>query len=168
MKDIPGFPDYIITPMGEIFAKPRLRPHGKFHRGRRIKPQICSGYYRIGLYLNLKRTFHYIHELVLTSFIGPCPKNLQCRHLDGNRLNNKLDNLKWGTAKENAEDRIIHGHVAEGDKNGNVKLNPNKVRVIRYLYRTVKFSLSDIAWQFDVRKSTISSIVNNKTWRYVA
>jgi hypothetical protein len=36
---------------------------------------------------------------------------MQCRHLDGNPSNNRPDNLRWGTAKENAADMIRHGRL---------------------------------------------------------
>lgn len=52
-----------------------------------------------------------IHRLVLEMFIGPCPDGMECRHLDGNPLNNRLDNLRWGTHLENMEDRRRHGSL---------------------------------------------------------
>lgn len=50
-----------------------------------------------------------VHRLVLEAFIGTRPKEMVCRHLDGNSLNNDLSNLKWGTKKENAQDCVKHG-----------------------------------------------------------
>ena len=50
------------------------------------------------------------HRLLLLTFVGPPPfPGAQVRHLDGNPMNNALDNLAWGTAKENAADRDRHG-----------------------------------------------------------
>lgn len=51
----------------------------------------------------------YVHQLVLEAFAGPCPRGLECRHLDGDAANNALSNLQWGTASENQRDRIAHG-----------------------------------------------------------
>lgn len=50
-----------------------------------------------------------VHRIVLEAFVGPRPKKMVCRHLDGNSLNNNLSNLKWGTPKENAQDMVKHG-----------------------------------------------------------
>lgn len=50
-----------------------------------------------------------IHRLVLTAFVGEPLKGQECRHLDGNRLNNQLSNLAWGSRSENAQDRLRHG-----------------------------------------------------------
>jgi hypothetical protein len=50
-----------------------------------------------------------VHRLVLEVFTGPCPDGLEARHLDGNSLNNKHTNLRWGTRKEQIMDQKKHG-----------------------------------------------------------
>lgn len=50
-----------------------------------------------------------VHVCVLEAFVGPCPEGMETRHLNGNPSDNRLDNLCWGTPKENGEDRIRHG-----------------------------------------------------------
>jgi flavin-dependent thymidylate synthase len=50
-----------------------------------------------------------IHVLVLEAFSEPRPEGKECRHLDGNKWNNHLNNLCWGTTQENADDRVRHG-----------------------------------------------------------
>ena len=57
---------------------------------------------------SVSRMFN-VHELVLLAFRGPRPAGMYCRHMDGNRLNPTLDNLQYGTPKENSEDRQRHG-----------------------------------------------------------
>lgn len=51
----------------------------------------------------------YVHRLVLDAFVEPFPKGKECRHLDGDPTNNRLDNLRWGTQSENNLDRVRHG-----------------------------------------------------------
>lgn len=51
----------------------------------------------------------YTHHLVLLAFEGKRPDGMdEIRHLDGNKLNNDLSNLAYGTTKQNAADRKIH------------------------------------------------------------
>lgn len=45
-----------------------------------------------------------VHELVLLAFVGPPKEGQECRHLDGDGSNNKLENLCWGSKSENAKD----------------------------------------------------------------
>lgn len=49
-----------------------------------------------------------VGRTVLEAFLGPEP-GLVARHLDGNPFNNRIDNLAWGTNKQNTEDSISHG-----------------------------------------------------------
>lgn len=50
-----------------------------------------------------------VGRLVLESFKGPCPEGFECRHLNGKSLDDRLDNLKWGTRKEQIQDQKDHG-----------------------------------------------------------
>lgn len=50
-----------------------------------------------------------VHQLVAEAFIGTCPKGMQARHLDGNRMNPCLSNLEYGTATQNEADKKQHG-----------------------------------------------------------
>lgn len=49
-----------------------------------------------------------VHAHVIITYVGPRPNGMMCRHLDGDPKNNNISNLKWGTAKENGEDRSRH------------------------------------------------------------
>lgn len=68
-----------------------------------------KGYLTVGLFGHGKRVHRSVHRLMAEAFLGPCPDGMQVRHLDGNNTHNVLPNLKWGTASENAYDRVRHG-----------------------------------------------------------
>ena len=93
----------------------RLR---SFHRGkvRIIKPKINeNGYYQIGLYKDGKTTCHLLNQLVAQAFI-PNPENKpEVDHIDNNPLNNKVENLRWATRKENAEYAAESGRYKRGE-----------------------------------------------------
>lgn len=50
-----------------------------------------------------------VHVLVAAAFLGPRPDGMQVRHADGDRFNNHLSNLCYGTSKDNTDDAIRHG-----------------------------------------------------------
>ncbi len=71
------------------------------------KPTLVEGYPVVSLSVDGKSRVRYTHRLVLEAFVGPRNgDSKQCRHLDGRRNNSRLSNLAWGTAQENANDRM--------------------------------------------------------------
>lgn len=161
MKSIPGFPNYFITKDGRVWSNPQILPDGRCWKGRWIKFGLVNGYFQVGLFDKSKQPHRFnkmVHRLVLDTYVGPCPPNMQCRHLDGNPKNNHLSNLLWGTHAENEKDKVRHGKT---------KLTKEKVKIIHYLRNIAKFSLDDIAWQFDVCRATICMVVNNKIWKSI-
>ena len=57
---------------------------------------------------NGKTRWHLVHRLVAMAYI-PNPKNLPfINHIDGNKLNNHIDNLEWCTRSENARHSFIN------------------------------------------------------------
>ena len=59
-----------------------------------------------------------VHELVLITFVGPRPKGLVSRHLNGVPSDNRLANLEWATRRRNHQDMKWHngsrGHKLTG------------------------------------------------------
>jgi hypothetical protein len=69
--------------------------------GRISKQSIINGYKRVSLKINGKHISYYTHRLLALTFI-PNPSDKRCvDHIDGDRLNNTLSNLRWATAAEN-------------------------------------------------------------------
>src|SRR4051812_26170742 len=67
---------------------------------RLAEPRLLGMHYEaLGGYfvVNLSRKPYLVHHLVLTAFDRPRPEGQEGRHLDGNRHNNALANLAWGT-----------------------------------------------------------------------
>lgn len=80
--------------------------------GRASKPKKntigAQGYDVVSLSRDGKSYTYTVHRLVLSAFVGECPEGCEARHLNGNRGDARLTNLEWGTARENAADRIRH------------------------------------------------------------
>ena len=92
-RKIKGFDTYSVSNQGEIRNDTR---------GRILKPQPSTcGYLYVHLVKNRRKYMCYVHRLVDAAFIGN-PNNLpQIDHIDGNKENNCVDNLRWVTASEN-------------------------------------------------------------------
>jgi hypothetical protein len=98
-----------------------------------------------------------VHRLVLEAFIGPCPPGMECLHLDGNRVNPRLENLRWGTRQQNVDDMRRHGTMLRGSRHGRSKLSEPQVEEIRRLLDR-GISQREIGERFGVNQPTISRI----------
>lgn len=110
--------------------------------------------------IQVNRENCYIHHLVLEAFVGPRPKGFDTRHLDGDNTNNRLGNIKYGTKKENAADKVLHG---TSPRNRGHFLTPDVVRAIRADTRKYR----EIAADIGLSMSMISGIKNGYRWAYL-
>lgn len=93
----------------------------------------ADGYPSVRLTIDGKRVRLAVHRLVAKEFLGEKPTLAhEVCHIDGNKMNNAVSNLRWGTRKENADDRERHGRTSRGEKHSSaVKASTHKERVKR-------------------------------------
>lgn len=125
-----------------------------------------EGYVQINLYVNKHQYIKHVHVLILTAFCGLRPIGMECRHLDGNKLNNHLDNLCWGTRRENVDDRLKHGGYLVGEDVHTSKLTADDVLQIREL-RQYGLSCIEIGKRYGVSRNSIYDIINHKRWKHL-
>jgi len=120
-RKIPEDPDYAVTRDGRVFSNKR----GEWAQ---LQPSPDSDGY---LHVSIGRRKYAIHTLVLEAFVGPCPEDLDCcRHLNGNKTDNHVDNLCWGTDVENAQDAAKHRKMREAGELP--PLPPRKSRILNF------------------------------------
>lgn len=71
---------------------------------------VGIGYRRVHFWTPSGSRSFLVHRLVLGAFVGPCPAGMECRHLNGDSTDNRVENLAWGTHVENVKDVIAHGN----------------------------------------------------------
>lgn len=110
-KPLSRYLGYEIDELGNIWSA-----HGwRGIKEKRLKPHPNNyGYMRVNLKATGKRVTEFVHNLMTEEFIGN-KNGLQVRHLDGDKSNNSLSNLKLGSALENANDRELHGRTQRGE-----------------------------------------------------
>lgn len=121
---VPGYDGfYEVSNYGDVRSLTRFVPYGRHkgatYKGRELKQFLTCNYLSVKLAKAGVTKTIYVHELVLLAFEGPRPdlgSRGEIRHLDGDKLNNSLINLKYGTTKENAADRKLHAMGLVADK----------------------------------------------------
>ena len=105
-----------------------------------------------------------IHVLVTRAFYGELPKGLLTRHLDGNKDNNHLDNLRYGTISENNKDSIRHGTSTRGELHPNAKLTFDIADKIRAEYKKGDTSTYKLARKYNTSPSKVYRIIKNRSY----
>jgi hypothetical protein len=174
-KDIPEYPGYQVSNLGRVKSLGGFKRAGHGHRFWPIlllktKPDKL-GYIRAYLARDGKSRFCLVHYLVLTAFVGPKPLGMETCHKNDVRSDNRLENLYWGTRKDNVADARRNGRYerqSQRMKGGRTyqKLTPDQVRKIRseYQYGVKGFGHIALAKKYGVAPETIRAIVIGTNW----
>jgi hypothetical protein len=131
-EDIPNFKGYQASNLGDIRSI-------SFRRTKKIKNlskfSSKNGYLRVKITINGMGKSYSVHRLVAATFLGES-KELEINHKDGDKTNNKIENLEYCTRSENMLHAYRNGlKVAPSGKNHNkakgvCQIKNNKI--IRY------------------------------------
>ena len=114
---IEGIPNYFIADNGTVYSKKISKRYNQFGDMRIVRARKHpSGYLYVGLYIgagkNKKRLWRRVHRVVVEAFINKIPTAMDVDHIDGNRHNNEVSNLRIVTHSEN----ILAGHERRRNK----------------------------------------------------
>ena len=167
---IPGFPGYEFSSHYRVKSKDRVvqshrngKPVQVNYRGKILKFSELGNGYKTVTPCNEKgqRTF-YLHELVMLVFGPPCPgvrgsgsDDWTIDHIDNDKTNNDISNLQW-----------IRHHKNTQKASGST-LSKDDIRSIRERYTSGEANQYELAQEFGVGQSMISSIINRKRWGHV-
>jgi hypothetical protein len=115
-KAIPGWEGfYEASDLGRIRSLDRIVPHRKngptLYKGRVLNTKVGgNGYVTASLSrTGQKPICQNVHTLVLRTFKGEPPPGHECCHWTDNALDNRLQNLRWGTPRANLADARRNG-----------------------------------------------------------
>lgn len=161
----------------EISTNGRLRSLDHFvinrykidRRRSKIRSARCSRYLTTTLFKDGKRFHFLLHRLVALAFI-PNPLNLsQVNHKNGDKSDNRSENLEWVSPKENTKHALDNNlrHPAKGDAHYNRRLNSAIVREMRSLFAAGKSS-GDVSKIYNVPVGTVLDIKCRRTWKHLS
>lgn len=149
---------YEISNLGRVWSI--KRPHPAVKTGRIVACSVVRhGYVRI----LIDRKAYPIHRLVLKTFERLPREGEVAAHNNGNPSDNRLENLRWATLRENMADKKIHGTYWIGTLHKGAKLTEEQVGEIRAL-RPKGISWDDLGARFGVSPMAASQAGLGKTY----
>lgn len=165
-KPVAGWP-YEVSDQG------RVRRSGPARRTRvgliRKSNPNADGYLIMTITRDRFKVTARVHTLVADAFLGPRPPDLEVNHRDGNKLNNRADNLEYVSHAANCIHARDNGLrvPACGKMNGMARLTDEAVKVIRFMSARGLATRPLLARHYRVTAQTVGHIVHRKTWRHV-
>jgi hypothetical protein len=165
---IKDFPGYAVSRDGKVWScRPRNGRGDLEKTWRELKwNKKRDGHMQVSLQLNNKQCYKMVHRLVLEAFDRPCPQGMEGCHKDGDPSNNQLVNLRWGTPKENHQDKVKHGTDGKGERNPNAVLTETDVL-------TIKKRIADgevparVAKDYHIHRNTTYRIRDGGLWKHI-
>lgn len=159
-KTIEGYEGYEISNLARIRSKDRIVKFSNgiehFYKSEIMRPVKSNGYLTIRLSNSDKivRT-QYIHRLVADAFIEKVEGKNCINHINGDRSDNRLENLEWVTYSENSIHAVnILNRKSRSRKIGKYDMNDNLIEI----YDT----LIDAANKNNLKSSNICNVCNEK------
>ena len=162
MTQIQQHPEYYITTSGDVYSDINNAGNRRSVLHKLTQTIGRDGYYWVGLKGSNKK-MKKIHRLVAETFI-PNPDNLPVvNHIDGNKLNNNVDNLEWCTYAHNTRHAVLNGllHHNTGEDHHSSKLSNEEVRNVIQLTLD-GYTNEEIAEQFCIHSRYVSLIRHKK------
>lgn len=119
-KSVPSFKDVEASDTGNV-----RRSGIELKQSNRVRNYRC---------VNIDGKRILVHRLVLLAFIGMPKEGEECLHLNDDPTDNRLENLRWGSHKENMMMSRGRNHAHHGEDNGHSKLTASAVNEIRVAF----------------------------------
>lgn len=155
------FPNYEISSLGRLRNSKtkkviKLNITGEGYLG------YCASLGHRKLHKMLK-----IHRAVACTFLTNKDFTLQVNHIDGNKTNNRADNLEWVTGSSNVKHAYVNGLMKPccGINNPHSKLSEKDAVWIKRNAR--EYGIRKTARKFGVSHTVILGILNNERWKHI-
>lgn len=167
-RPYPPCPVYEVSSLGRVRSVTR-ELLGRWGSTRTVPGRLkalaasSNGYLFFGLSDKSSQKPCYVHKAVLLTFVGDPKPGQEACHNNGDKADNRLENLRWDTRSKNALDKIGHGTMTHGERHGMARLTEDVVRMIRSDPR----SSVELGMELGVNHSTVQRVRRRQTWAHV-
>lgn len=170
-KDIKNYEGlYQISNKGRVKSLLKERISGRYRIVMTYKERILKlglnsqGYPKICLSKNGKAKTFRVNRLVLAAFKGET--SLECNHIDGNKENNRVENLEYCTNSENKKHAYRIGLMnRRGEKHHLAKINNAIVKNIRA--NKYNLTVQEFSALYQISVAAVRNVINQKSWSHV-
>lgn len=157
---------YSVTTDGRVYSHPRMRISGHKINGKYLTQSPDErGYLRVNLFKDGSYKTVKIHRLVAEAFIPNPDRKPEVNHLDGDKSNNRVENLEWSTGLENLRHAFQIGlKTNKGASNPRAKLTSLQVKDI---LSATGLSQRALAKLYGVSQAQICTIRQGKSWAHL-
>jgi len=115
-----------------------------------------------------------VHRAVAEAFLGKCPEGYVVNHKDGNKHNNKIENLEYVTPSENNQHALDNGlrHPADvatyaprEEQHYNAIITSDIVCTILKIRDDTGFGCRKIAKMLGLSRGLVNGILSGKSWK---
>jgi len=154
------FPGYAITDDGRVFSCRKKYRGGYCNRWREYKQaHRPDGHRYVNFTYDGKQTATGVHRLVLEAFVGQQPDGMMCCHNNGIAWDNRVSNLRWGTAQDNTDDMIRHRTFRR-------KVSDEDAAAIAHEWSTTEATPQELARKYGCKPHNVYFIIGGKSKAY--
>lgn len=168
-RNVKGFEShYEVSIYGRVRSKTRVVKDCKSTRvfkSKVLSPGVQSNNY-LGVWLNKNSSSisRLVHHLVAETFIGPRPCGMDVDHINGDRTNNSIFNLRYLSVSKNRGLNSKHKDAKRPEKKGKTtRLTPELVLELREAYARGD-NMKEHARRLGVSQSTVASATSGRSW----
>lgn len=152
-KEYPQDARYEVSSLGSV-------RNAQTGRVRKLVP-IKNGY--LTVMFSSPMILRYVHAMVLETFVGPRPIGMEASHLNGDRRDNRVENLVWELRKENLHRKKGHGTEPLGESRWSSKLTAAQAIWVK----ECGLSQAAVANQLGVSRGQVYRIRRGLNWRHI-
>ena len=162
IKPIPSFPDYHASSEGKIYSTKLGQDYKELSQRK-----DDWGYYQVNLWRDGKIFVKKAHKMIAEAFHGAPPEaHYQVDHKDGNKENNRPDNLEYVSPSENQKRAYAKGLRKGGDQTSQAKLTTEVILAL-VARANAGEDVRALAKEVGVHESTLYMVFNGKKRKWM-